>query len=261
MQEAATVLFSGEEGVGTITLNRPEVMNSLNGQMVSRLTKVLKVAKEDAAIKTIVLTGAGRAFCAGGDLGYLASLADPVSAKAFIASVGQLVSLIMEMDKPVVAMVNGVAAGAGFNLALACDLVFCSQSARFAQSFAKVGLIPDCGGLYLLPRIVGMHKAKELMFTADIINAQAALDLGLVNRVLPEETLREETYQFAERMANSAPIALGIIKKMINRSDTLDLGATLEMEANLQALCMQTEDYKEGVQAFREKRAAIFKGK
>ena len=261
MPKNTCVLVTISEGIAIITLNRPEAMNTLHQEMVDELILALQSIKNDSSIKTAIITGGGKAFCAGGDLGYLSSITDPITARKFIASVGQVVALIMTMEKPIIAMVNGVAAGAGFNLALACDIIFCAQSARFAQSFVKVGLVPDCGGFYLLPRIVGLHKAKELMFTADLIDAQMALDLKIVNAVFGDGELKDETYKFATRLANSAPVALGLIKTMINRSDSLDLSSTLELEANLQAICMQTDDYKEGVTAFKEKRTPSFKGK
>lgn len=260
MPENTPILVNIAEGIATITLNRPDAMNSLNQEMVDGLIQALQDVRNDSSIKTVVLTGCGKAFTAGGDLGYLASIPDPITARTFISSVGQIVTLIMTMEKPVIAMVNGVAAGAGFNLALACDIIFCAQSARFAQSFVKVGLVPDCGGLYLLPRIVGFHKAKELMFTADLITAQTALDLKIVNVVVEDSDLKNVTYNFAARLTQSSPIALGMIKTMINRSDSLDLASTLESEANLQTICMQTEDHKEGVAAFKEKRPPVFKG-
>ncbi len=260
MTKNSIVLVNVEDGIATITLNRPEAMNALNQEMKEELVQALEESKKNHSVKVVVLTGCGRAFTAGGDLGYLASITDPITARDFITSIGKIVTLIMTMEKPVIAMVNGVAAGAGFNLALACDIVFCAASARFAQSFVKVGLIPDCGGLYLLPRIVGLHKAKELMFTADLIDAQTALDLKVVNRVVPDAELKEVTYQFAEKLAQSAPIALGMIKRMMNRSDNLDLESTLELEANLQTICMQTQDHKEGVAAFKEKRKPLFQG-
>jgi 2-(1,2-epoxy-1,2-dihydrophenyl)acetyl-CoA isomerase len=256
-----TVLFVKGNGVATITLNRPAAMNSFNRELVDEFALILREAQSDSEVKVVVLTGNGRAFCAGGDLGYLSSLTNPVAARGFIADAGNITAMIMNMEKPVVAMVNGVAAGAGFNLALACDIIYCAKTARFGQSFIKVGLVPDCGGMYLLPKAVGMHKAKELMFTADLIDAETAYGLGVVNHVIEDELLRETVGQFAEKLANSAPIALGLMKRVLNRSNGLDLETVLEFEADLQALCMQTADHKEGVAAFKEKRVPQFTGK
>ena len=208
-----------------------------------------------------MLTGAGKAFSAGGDLLHLEKLSDPITARAFIVQAGEIISTIMKMEKPVIAMVNGVAAGAGFNLALACDLIYCGQSARFAQSFIKVGLVPDCGGLYLLPRIVGLHKAKELMFTADLIDANTAYSLGIVNQVFEDSQLIQGTYTMAARLAQSAPIALGLMKRALNKTYQLTLEDILELEANMQAICLETVDHQEGVNAFKEKRKAQFTGK
>lgn len=255
------VLFNKEGKIATIILNRPEVMNSMNQELIEGITMALAQASDDKEIKAVVLTGQGKAFCAGGDLNYLLSLTDQISARDFIKKTGKLISIIMEMDKPVIAMVNGIAAGAGFNLALACDIVICAQSARFAQSFAKVGLVPDCGGLYLLPRVLGMHKAKELMFTADILNAETAYGLGIVNKVVSDAELKDTVYEFANRLSDGPSIALSMIKSMVNRSHKLDLESTLEYEANLQAICMQTADHQEGIAAFKAKRAPIFQGK
>lgn len=254
------VLVEVSDNIATITLNRPQAMNALNREIVDELTNILASLQVDKDVRCIVLTGNGKAFCAGGDLGYLSELSDPVVIRKFIADVGQLAIAIINMDKPVIAMVNGVAAGAGFNLALACDIIICAQSARFAQSFSKVGLIPDCGGLFLLPRLIGLPKAKELMFTADLIDAVSAFSLGLVNHVVEDDKLKEEVYQLAYKLALSAPIALGFTKRMINRSFDLDVETILEREAELQTICMGTKDYKEGVAAFREKRQPIFRG-
>ena len=259
MDEKAA-LIEIKSAVATITMNRPNAMNSLNDKLVKEMTAALIKVQDDPSVRAIVLTGTGKAFCAGGDLSYLESLRQVTTARKFIVDAGNITSMIMNMEKPVIAMVNGVAAGAGFNLALACDFVFCAKSARFAQSFSKVGLVSDCGGMYLLPRVVGRHKAKELMFTADLIDAQNALGLGIVNQVVDDANLQEVTYKFAERMAASAPIAMALMKRVLNQSDNWDLATTLEFEADLQALCMQTCDHLEGVAAFKEKRAPVFKG-
>lgn len=254
------VIVERTDGIATIVLNRTKAMNALNRYLVDELTEILVSLQEDKDVRCIVLTGSGKAFCAGGDLGHLSELDDPIAFRKFIVDVGRLALTIMNMEKPVIAMVNGVAAGAGFNLALACDIVICAQSARFIQSFSKVGLIPDCGGLFLLPRIIGLHKAKELMFTADLIDAVTASSLGFVNHVVEDAKLKEEVYNLAHKLAQSAPIALAFTKKIINRSFDLDVETILEREADLQTVCMETQDYKEGVAAFKEKRQPIFKG-
>ncbi|MDD2672077.1 MAG: enoyl-CoA hydratase-related protein, partial [Syntrophales bacterium] len=177
-----------------------------------------------------------------------------------IQDIARVTAAVVNMPKPVIAMVNGVAAGAGFNWVLACDLIYCARSARFAQSFVRVGLIPDGGGTYFLPRAVGLHKAKELMFTADVIDAETAGRIGLVNRVVDDAQLREVTYQLAERLSRGAPIALGLLKKILNQSDRIDLQASMEMETGAQLLCLETDDNKEGIAAFKEKRQPDFKG-
>lgn len=260
--EERTVLLDIKEGIATITLNRPKAMNSINDILVKDLTDTLLQVQKDEEVKVIVLTGSGKAFCAGGDLFYILSLTEVNDARNFISAAGNVTSLLMNIEKPVIAMVNGVAAGAGFNLALACDIVFCEKTVRFGQSFANVGLIPDCGGMYLLPRVIGMHKAKELMFTADLITSDVAEKYGIVNHVLEgKEQLEEAVYNFATRMAKGAPIALGTMKKVLSKSDNLDLQTVLELEADLQTICMQTQDHKEGVAAFKEKRAPEFQGK
>jgi 2-(1,2-epoxy-1,2-dihydrophenyl)acetyl-CoA isomerase len=254
------VIVEISDRIATVVLNRPKAMNALNRELVDELTRILERLQEDKDVRCIVLTGNGKAFCAGGDLSHLSQLEDPVIFRQFIVDVGRLALMIMNMEKPVIAMVNGVAAGAGFNLALACDLIVCAQSARFVQSFSKVGLIPDCGGLFLLPRLIGLHKAKELMFTAEAIDATTASNLGLINRVVEDDKLKKEVYELAQKLTISAPISLGFIKKISNRSFELDIETILEREADLQTMCMETQDYKEGVAAFKEKRHPIFKG-
>lgn len=261
MENEKAVLLEKKGGIATITMNRPAVLNTLHPVLIEELLAALEETKQDPEVKVIILTGAGKGFCAGGDLPYIESITDPVKGRDYIDYAGQITIAITNLPKPVIAMVNGVAAGAGFNLALACDIIFCAKSARFAQSFAKVGLVPDCGGTYFLPRAVGLYKAKELMFTADIIGSDTALQLGFVNKVVEDSELKDATYEFAGKLAQSAPIALSLIKKMLNESDGLDLKKALELETYMQSLCLQTEDNKEGVKAFKEKRAPVFIGK
>jgi len=261
VEQERAALITNENGIATITLNRPSALNSLNQQLLDDFLGALREAESDRDVRVVVITGNGKAFCAGGDLFYLISLTDPVAAREFIQRAGEIPATIMNMPKPVIAMVNGVAAGAGFNIALACDLIVCAASARFGQSFAKVGLVPDCGGQFLLPRIVGTYKAKELMFTGDLVDSQAGLSLGFVNRIVPDDQLRQETYKLANRLLHSAPLPLAAIKKVINLSGQLDLTATLALETDTQTVCMQTADHREGVAAFKEKRDPVFTGR
>lgn len=258
MEEA--VLFSVENHVATITLNRPKSLNSMNDKLIDGLHEALDRAEQDEEIRCVVLTGSGKAFCAGGDLPFLEALPDAGARRAFIIKVGAVAKRITTIDKPFIAMVNGVAAGAGVNLMQACDLVYAADNARFAQSFAKVGLIPDCGGLYFLPKAVGVHRAKELMFTADLIDAAAAERFGMLNHVCTPEELPGEVYKMAARLAESAPLSLALIKKYVNNT-AMSLDDVLDTEAVAQTLCMATEDCREGIAAFKEKRAPRFTGK
>lgn len=216
--------------------------------------------ESDGNIRVIILTGSGKAFKVGGDLYYLEQLKTPLEINKFISKAGYLIHLINTMEKPIIAMVNGIAAGAGFNLALACGIIYCSKSAEFIQSFSKAGLVPDCGGFCFLPRVVGLHKAKELMFIADTIDVETAYKIGIVNYVVEDSSLKIETYKYAKRLETSAPVAIGLIKKGINKTYEFDLKTITEMEANFQTLCIQTDDFREGVDSFKGKRNPKFKG-
>lgn len=257
---AEAVLIEKKGDMAVLTLNRPASYNSLAPEVLEGAMAALCDVENDPHVRAVILTGAGKAFCAGGDLRYLHTLKTVKESEKYVRDAVNVSLKITRVPTPVIAMVNGVAAGAGFNLALACDIVFCAASARFSQSFVKVGLIPDVGGTYFLARAVGMHRAKELMFTARTIDAEEAHRLGIVNRIVPDEKLFGVTLDFAAGLAKSAPIALTLMKKILNRSDRHDLETMTELETGSQVFCIGTEDHKEGVAAFMEKRDPVFKG-
>jgi 2-(1,2-epoxy-1,2-dihydrophenyl)acetyl-CoA isomerase len=263
-----TLLYEVKVGVATITLNRPAVLNAISPQMIEELQAVLNTIRDDATVRAVVLTGAGRGFCAGADL-KARQRVKPTEAPADAHHAGAerlrrtynpLILAIRTIEKPFLAAVNGVAAGAGCNLALACDIVLASNEARFGNVFVRIGLIPDCGGHFLLPRLVGFHKAAELMFTGDIIDAQVAERLGLINRVVPHADLAKQAGELAERLARGPTRAIGLCKRTLNVGISADLATVLDAEAEGQGLAGQTEDHWEGVQAFLEKRPARFSG-
>lgn len=232
----------------------------MNEALIDGLHAALTKVETCPGIKCAVLTGNGKAFCAGGDLPFLETLADTAAKKAFIAKVGQVANVSPLSKNLLLLWSTALLPVPGVNLMLACDLIYAVDTAKFAQSFAKVGLIPDCGGLYFLPKAVGVHKAKELMFTADLIDVAAAEKLALVNHVCPADELEATVMQMAERLAVSAPLAIGLIKKYLNNT-AMTLDEVLDAEAVVQPLCMATDDSAEGITAFKEKRAPKFTGK
>jgi 2-(1,2-epoxy-1,2-dihydrophenyl)acetyl-CoA isomerase len=264
-----TLLYEVDQGVATMTLNRPAVLNAISAQMIEELHAVLHTVRDEASVRAVVLTGAGRGFCSGADLKarqrVKPSEAPPDASKAgaerLRRTLNPLILAIRGIEKPFIAAVNGVAAGAGCNLALACDIVLASDEARFGNVFTRIGLIPDCGGHFFLPRLIGFHKAAELMFTGDIISAPEAERLGLINRVVPHAELVKQTRELAERLARGPTRAIGLCKRTLNVGITAELSEVLEAEAEGQGLASQTEDHWEGVQAFLEKRPARFLGK
>lgn len=251
------ILLKIEKNIALVIMNRPHVFNAINGDLVDELSEVLDTCAADPEVRCIILTGEGKAFCAGGDLSYLESLSEAETLE-FFKKFGALAIKLHNIPKPTIAMINGVAAGAGFNIALACDMIYASDTARFAQSFAKVGLIPDFGGLYFLPQIVGPYRAKELMFTAELTDTHSASRMGLINKVCSKDALYDDTMIMAHKMAKSAPNAVATIKKYINQPG-LTLEQVLDIELVEQPKCMASEEFKEGVAAFKEKRNPKFK--
>jgi 2-(1,2-epoxy-1,2-dihydrophenyl)acetyl-CoA isomerase len=257
----STILLDRVDGVATVTLNRPDVRNALDLVMRRELLTALDEIEAEPATRVVVLTGAGGHFSAGGDVKTMAARRQTASeGRARVESLNRFVIRLFEFPKPTIAMVDGFAVGAGCNIALGCDLVIASDRARFGEVFARIGLVPDGGGTWLLPRLVGLAKAKELVFSADIIDAGEALRIGLVNRVVPAAELEKTTRALAERIAAGPPTALGLAKALLNRSATVDLATALGFEAYAQAQTITTEDHAEGVRAFFEKRPPRFTG-
>ncbi|MFJ8259302.1 enoyl-CoA hydratase/isomerase family protein [Peribacillus asahii] len=246
-----------ENGVCTVKLNRPEVRNALGLEMREELKDFFTSVKQNDEVKVIVLTGEGKAFSAGGDLSALKEV-DAVSGRKRLQAGHEMIHSIVNLEKPVIAAINGVAAGAGVSLAVACDMVIASRSASFIQSFAKVGLIPDLGGIHFLPKLIGRHRALELMFLGEKVSAEQAHDIGMINRVVEDERLMDEVHTLALQLAEGPDMALGFMKKLVNRSVLADLDETLELEGFAQAMCFESKDFKEGVQAFFEKRKPVF---
>ncbi len=257
------ILSSASGHVTTITLNRPDKLNAFGGAMREELLDALLAAAEDPTCRVVVLTGAGRAFCAGGDVGFMAGLQkvnDEVSFRKLLDAGRAVVKTIVSMEKPVIAAVNGVAAGAGCNLALACDYRLASDAATLGATFVKIGLHPDWGGTYLLPRIVGRSRALELMMTGRIVDASEALAIGMVDRVVPGAGHLEETMKLARLMAAGPPIAIAGIKRALNASGRNDLEAQIDLEAEHQLMAFRSGDAAEGMAAFFEKKPPRFEG-
>ncbi|PGS53472.1 enoyl-CoA hydratase/isomerase family protein [Bacillus sp. AFS041924] len=254
------LLVEVQDRILTLTLNRPESLNSFSYEMLNGITEALNQAKNNPDIKVIVLSGAGRSFSAGGDVKTMGNVS-PNAVYEHIGILNTVIKTIREIEKPVIASVHGFAAGAGFNLALACDLIIAADNSKFALSFSQVGLISDGGGSYFLPRLIGPYLAKQFFFTAEPVPAKRMYQLGVVNTVVPAENLSEETVKFANKLAAGPGKANGMMKKLIDQSFTSTLDEMLELERITQPLMVATEDHQEGVVAFKEKRKAIFTGK
>ncbi len=255
-----TIIVEQSGGVMAITLNRPDVLNAVNDQMAGELRDTLRQGTRDAAVRCVVITGAGRGFCSGQDLRDRAG--GPTSYREHLhATYNPVISLIRTMEKPVLAAVNGVAAGAGCSLALAADLRVASERASFIEVFSRVGLVPDSGSTWFLPRLVGLGKALELAYLAEPVDAQEALRLGLVNRVVPHEDLMAKTMDLAQRLAAGPTRAYGLTKRAMTYALRSTLEDALDYEAHMQEVAGRTADHREGVTAFLEKRQARYEGR
>jgi 2-(1,2-epoxy-1,2-dihydrophenyl)acetyl-CoA isomerase len=259
------LLYDVEDGIATLTLNRPERLNALGDTLRDDLHDAVTRAAEDPDVRVMILTGAGKGFCAGGDVKAMNENKERGASRPLMEKVApgrdRTVLALRDAPKPVIAAVNGAAAGAGMNLALACDIRLASAAAKFAQAFVKRGLHPDWGGTYFLPRVVGTAKACELIFTGEIIDAQEALRLGLVSAVHSPDALMPAARALARKIADGPPIAIRLAKRAIYHSLESDLRQALEFETYAQNICFETEDAGEGISAFVQKRPPAFRGR
>lgn len=257
-----SIINTIENGISKIVLNRPEVLNSFNKKMAIEFQQALIEANEDKTIRAILITGSGKAFCAGQDL---LEAAPPGEEMADLGKIiddcyNPIIKLLRSIEKPIVCAVNGIAAGAGANIALACDIVVAAESTAFLQAFSKIGLVPDSGGTYFLPRMVGLPKATALMMLGEKVSANDAMTMGMIYKVFSDADLENESFKLTAKLATMPTKALGLTKKALNESFNNNLNQQLDLEKTLQVEAGNTLDYKEGVQAFLEKRKPDFKG-
>lgn len=252
------ILFQKKNHIAKIILNIPDKRNALNLEIRSELLDAFGQVRDDDSVKVVVITGAGKAFCSGGDVGTMEGVT-PVAGRLRLKSGQRLIKAMVELEKPIIGAINGITAGAGISIALACDILMASEDAKFVIPFTKLGLVPDWGQFYFLPLRVGIARAKELMFTAEMIDAREAERLGLVNRTVPAEKLEEEVLAFATRLARGPSQSYAMIKAALNRWPT-SLESFLELESTMQAVAFGSQDFEEGRKAFLEKRKPVFSG-
>ena len=255
------IQFEIKEGVGKMTLNRPEKYHSFVREMALQLQEALDKCNNDKSVRAILITATGKAFCAGQDLGEATDPNGPDLTQIVQEHYNPIIKKIRNMEKPVVAAVNGVAAGAGASIALCCDIVVATESASFIQAFSKIGLIPDSGGTFFLPRLIGMQKAAALMMTAEPVTATDAVNMGMIYKVFSDDSFEEESWKLVSKLAVMPTKGLGLTKRLLNASYSNNFEEQLDMEDKCQTIAGNTSDFKEGIEAFFEKRIPNFKGK
>ena len=251
--------FTVDQGIARIVLDRPERMNAFNFEMIDAWTEALQRCRTDPAVKVVIVTGAGEAFCSGGDIVEMGDRLEQTPEqrkKELFERIERIPLTLEDLDKPVIAAVNGVATGAGMDMALMCDIRYAAESARFAETYVKVGLVPGAGGAHFLPRLVGVSKAMELFFTGDFVDAQEALRLGIVNKVFPHATLTDEVEKIAQRIARAPALTLRMIKRAIYQGMRNDLRTNLDLISSHYAVITATQEHKDLVRSFIEKRKA-----
>lgn len=257
------VIFDIADHVATITLNRPEKLNAFTSEMLLELDSAIDECDRQDDVRAVILTGAGRGFCSGGDVGGMGAGQDNrphITKQRISGEIQRFPKRLARFAKPIIAAVNGPAAGGGMDLALACDFRTASRSARFAETYGKIGLLPGGGGAYFLPRIVGKARALELLLTAEFIDADAALDIGLVNHVYEDDELMERTHKIAARIASLPPLSMRLIKQTVNEGLESDLATSLDLVSSHIAITRSGPDHVEAINAFREKRPGKFVG-
>ncbi|MCX5906044.1 MAG: enoyl-CoA hydratase [Deltaproteobacteria bacterium] len=256
------ILSKKEKGVGIITLNRPRALNALNSAMIDELYRAVKEASADEQVKVLILTGAGRAFCFGADVEeFKQAMNARGSALSLLAKSQEIIRLLSSMAKPTIAALNGFATGLGLDLCLACDLRIAAERAKLGEAFVSMGLVPDGGGTYFLPRLVGLARAAEMIFLGKALAPVEALQMGLINRGVPNQELEKAAMEWAETLAKGPSMAIGLAKQALWRNLSGDLEAALRVEAESQKICLQSSDHQEAVKAFVEKRDPVFQGK
>lgn len=262
--EYRSLIYKKENGMATIILNRPRALNALNAELIDELLDSVRKAAEDSEVKVLILTGAGRAFSFGADISEFSQAQEKGrkdSTWDLLLKSQEIIRLLSGMPKPTIAALNGFATGLGLDLALSCDLRIAAERAKLGEAFVSMGLIPDGGGTFLLPRLVGLAKAAEMIFLGEPVNATEAERIGLLNRVVPNQELEKSTQEMANKLAKGASLAIGLAKRALWKNLQGDLDSALKLEAACQKTCLESEDHREAVKAYLERRNPIFQGK